>query len=180
MLASSSCTHRKTRPTGPVIPHDVAGAVPPSRGPDPASTDRRRSAPWRAPNPSSTLADGAGHRGARWRAARLARSRRMSAARERYRRAGTARQRMCPCRRPAPLGGKHHRPRQFPVIAELAADLLAPTTPTAAGHSRSSAPAGAADSSRDLKASPRRTSRSGATPLASPAMDLPSITADIA
>ena len=90
MLASSSCTHRETRPSGPVIPHGAVGAaVPTGRGPP------------------------------------------------------------------------------------------APTTPAAAGHSRSSAPAGAADSSRDPQSRAAQTSRSGATRLASPAMDLPSITADL-
>src|SRR5215472_6682012 len=42
MLASSSCTHRETRPPGPVIPHGVVGAAVPShrrtgRGPTAAA-----------------------------------------------------------------------------------------------------------------------------------------------
>src|SRR5215475_9202420 len=68
--------------------------------------------------------------------------------------------------------------RQFPVIAELAADLLRPPRqqwPGIADNQHQRAPRTAAVT---LKASPRRTSRSGAIRLASPAMNLPSITVD--
>jgi len=58
MLASSSCTHRQTRPTGPVIPHGVAGAACPShsgtgRGP-PAPTTPATAGHSRSPAPAGT------------------------------------------------------------------------------------------------------------------------------
>src|SRR5260370_36875099 len=45
MLASSSCTHRKTRPTGPAIPHRAAPRPPARQHPVIAETGRRPPAP---------------------------------------------------------------------------------------------------------------------------------------
>src|SRR5215470_11438228 len=93
MLASSSRTPGRTRPTGPLIPHGAAGAAVP------------------------------GHHGT------------------------------------GPPASRTHHTKQRP------------------GTAKPPAPVAAADSSRDPQASQPRTFRSGATRLASPAMDLPSRTA---
>jgi hypothetical protein len=58
---------------------------------------------------------------------------------------------------------------EFQTLLHDGGRLIVICTATIAGH--------APDSSREPQAWPRRTSRSGATRLASPAMDLPSITA---